>query len=81
MEAKDLSNVSNPAAFGVEWERDGSSCQLVNLRGTDGLLFGLRVEGRTDWVTTPVEEPGRFLTGVPSTFAEFRTAALAFANG
>ncbi|WAL67125.1 hypothetical protein ORV05_04875 [Amycolatopsis cynarae] len=74
-----LTNVSNPASFGVEWVtgESESHCQMVNIRGTSSLLFGIKVRGT--WSTTPVVNPGRFgLTRPPKTFAEFRAIAEAF---
>jgi hypothetical protein len=74
--APKLTNVSNPAAFGVEWtagDNGGSTrFQLVNPRGTTTLLFGMRVEGRKSWTTTPVVDPSRFgLYAAPRTFRDF----------
>lgn len=70
-------NVSNPAAFAVEWSEDCCRYQLVNLRGTSGLVFGLRRSGG-DWSTVRVENPERFLTVAPRTFADFREVARTF---
>lgn len=73
-----LVNVSNPAAFGVEWKagETGSRYQLVNVRGTTGLLFGVKVQGASGWSTMPVVDPSRFgMDSPPRTFAEFRKVA------
>jgi hypothetical protein len=73
-----LHNVSNPAAFGIEWTHgdSGNTFQLVNARGTSGLMFGMRASGRGEWSTMRVVNPERFgMTRPPRTFAEFRAIA------
>lgn len=72
-----ITNVSNPAAFGAQWTIGGSNYQLVNLRGTASLLFGMRASDG-DWTTTPVAAPERFMTTAPRTYAEFRRAVEQF---
>lgn len=75
-----LINVSNLAAFGVEWEEEGSRFQLANPRGTRTLLLGIKSSGH-EWMTAPVEAPQRFLgglTGPPRTFSEFRSVVQAW---
>ncbi len=42
-------NVSNPAAFGVEWITEGNRYTLVNPRATAALWFGVKRDGR--WVS------------------------------
>ena len=67
-------NVSNPAAFGVEWAagETGNRYQLVNSRGTTGLMFGAKHEGTTEWISTRVVDPERFgLLAPPKTFHDF----------
>ena len=66
-----LGNVSNPAAFGVEWtEPSGTRCQLYTLRGTTTLHLGMRYHG--EWNTITVTEPSRFgLTEPVKTMKEF----------
>lgn len=76
-------NVSNPAAFGVEWVAEsGSRYQLANARGTTTLMlgsqFGLKWGLRDKWAVTPVESPERFgLTGPPKSFSEFMSVVKA----
>ena len=70
-------NVSNPAAFGVEWTAGDhdNRYQLVNPRGTTGLMFGASYD-KGPWLTTPVIDPERFgLTTPPRSFGEFRKIA------
>lgn len=67
-------NVSNPAAFGIEWTHpeSGNAFQMVNIRGTDNLIMGFRPAGRTGWITTLVACPERFTDGQPiTTYARF----------
>lgn len=74
-------NVSNPAAFGVEWtsEESGTRFQLVNPRDTMSLAFGMRRAGNDRWSTTVVVDPSRFgMTAPPRTFAQFREIATAY---
>jgi hypothetical protein len=78
-----LVNVSNPAAFGVEWSagENGNRYQLANPRGTTGLLFGVKHEGSDKWLTTTVADPERFgMTASPTTFAQFRDVASRYVN-
>lgn len=55
-------NVSNPAAFGVQWTAgdSDSTYQLANPRGTTQLLFGTRLKDDNRWHTTTVVDPSRF---------------------
>ena len=72
-----LHNVSNPAAFGIEWQDDGTRYQLVNSRGTRSLMLGMQT-GRT-WRNTTVVNPERFgMHRPPQTMAEFLAIAEAF---
>jgi hypothetical protein len=71
-----VQNVSNPAAFGVEWSAGENRYQLVNQRGTSSLLFGSCVGGI--WNSTPVVDPERFGELPPKTFAQFRAIAETF---
>jgi hypothetical protein len=76
-------NVSNPAAFGVQWSagENGNDFQLVNPRGTTGLLFGMRNtrEGRSNWSTTSVVDPSRFgLNAPPTNYKEFLAVARSY---
>jgi len=72
-------NVSNPAAYGVEWRSGTSRYQLVNLRGTTSLIYGLNYGG--EWLTVPVVDPERFgLTEPPKSFSEFRAIAERYVN-
>lgn len=83
-EGPTLVNVSNPAAFGVTWVSDesGTRFQLVNVRGTGTLLFGMRVADASRWSTTPVDDPSRFgMTRPPRTFPEFHRIACAYVHG
>jgi hypothetical protein len=75
-----LTNVSNPAAFGVEWAGEsGKRYQLVNPRGTASLMMGAERHDGNGWANTPVSDPERFgMTSAPRTFAEFRRIAEAF---
>jgi hypothetical protein len=67
-----LTNVSNMAALGVEWEdEDGGRFQLVNPRGTSHLMLGVDFDKNRHWSTVPVTNPGRFLTSPPRNFKEF----------
>lgn len=85
MTVTQLTNVSNPAAFGVEWTagETGNTYQLTNPRGTTNLLFSARHEGSIKWLpASSVVDPSRFgLTKPPTSFAAFRTVALAYING
>jgi hypothetical protein len=77
-----LQNVSNPAAFGVEWVsgENGNRFQLVNIRGTRSLMFGMSSDGRP-WTTTPVVNPERFgMSEPPKRFAEFLKVATSYVS-
>ena len=71
--ATKISNVSNLAAFAVEWTEDsGTTFQLINIKGTSNLLFGARHQDKREWTTISVAAPERFLTTPPHNFGEFR---------
>jgi hypothetical protein len=74
MELSRLVNVSNPAAFGVEWtDAEGNVYQLVNPVGTTGLQWGRKPPGGTHWWSGSVTDPDRFgLTTAPVKFSDFR---------
>lgn len=57
-----LTDVSNPAAFGVEYANggNGNRFRLTNPRGTTELDFSVLSEGSTEWRTTRVVNPARF---------------------
>lgn len=77
-----LVNVSNPAVYGVEWAAGDAQnrYQLVNLRGTASLLFGVW-DGQT-WMTTRVVDPSRFgLTHPCKSFREFEAVAQVYVSG
>lgn len=79
-----LTNVSNPAAFGVEWVagENGNTYQLSNPRGTTALMFGTRHAGKTEWLNTTVTDPSRFgMTSAPRTFKAFSAIAYEYVNG
>ncbi|MEO6085698.1 MAG: hypothetical protein ABIQ18_21530 [Umezawaea sp.] len=75
-----FANVSNPAAFGVEWSagENGNRYQLVNPRDTDGLIFGMKVEGAHQWSVVPVVDPTRFMDTAPKNFRSFLEVARAY---
>lgn len=81
--AVQLINVSNPAAFGIEWREGANTYELVNPRGTTILIWGAKnydVDG--GWTTTTVDRPARFgMRTAPQTFAEFRRIVDAFIAG
>lgn len=67
-----LTNVSNLAAYGVEYIIPGSTTvvQLVNLRDTAGLVMGMKDDsGR--WFMDRVSNPERFLDSPPRSYKEF----------
>ena len=78
-----LTNVSNPASFGIEWTSEtGTLYQMANPRGTRSLYMGARPVGRTNWVTQLVSAPERFgLTEPPTTFEAFQSIVQAFLDG
>ncbi len=70
-------NVSNPAAFGVEWTTEDNRFTLVNPRGTAALWFGAYHDGR--WWHMDVVDPSRFgLTDPPTSFQAFMTIVRAY---
>lgn len=79
-----LTNVSNPAAFGVEWVagETGNTYQLVNIRGTMTLTMAVQHAGSTTWHRNDVVDPSRFgMESPPRTFKAFRAIANAYVNG
>lgn len=78
-----IKNVSNPAAFAVEWEagENGNTYQLVNPRGVLSLMFGAKNdrEGRS-WSHMQVVDPSRFMDAPPRNFKEFREIADRYIN-
>ena len=78
-----LTNVSNPAAFGVEWTNgdNGNRFQLANPRGTMTLVFGVLSEGSAEWRTTPVVNPSRLgMNEPPRTVLVFLDIANRYVN-
>jgi len=76
-----LTNVSNPAAFGVEFRLpdSGTRVQLVNIRGTASLMLGMERPGGNGWANTPVVAPERFgMRDAPRNFREFLKIAEAY---
>lgn len=77
-----IMNVSNPAAWAVEWiqPESGTTFQLYSLRWTSSLYMGMRPAGGT-WTNAPVTDPSRFgMTGEVSTWKEFAAIADRFVN-
>lgn len=73
-----LKNVSNPAAFGIEWTACNTRYQLCNPRGTSCLMMGIQTGGMS-WHTTTVVSPERFgLAGPPANWRMFLAIAKAF---
>lgn len=73
-----LVNVSCPAAFGVEWVNgdSGNRYQLMNLRSTTHLMFGVRLADRAEWMTSSVIAPERFgMDSPPKSFRAFEVIA------
>jgi hypothetical protein len=60
---KRFTNVSNLAAFGVEWtdEETGSTYQLVNPRGRMMLMFSIKTKPERGWSTVTVVTSSRFM--------------------
>ena len=77
-----LQNVSNIAAFGVEWrggEDDRNRYQLMNPRGSSTLIFSALYDDQKEWMTTRVVEPSRFgMVKPPKSFHEFLAIARAY---
>lgn len=70
-------NVSNPAAFAVQWSAQANRYTLVNPRGTVALWFGVWRDGR--WSHMDVIDPSRFgLTDPPKSFPAFMTVVRAY---
>jgi len=79
-----LTNVSNPAAFAVEWtaEESGNRYQLVNPRDSDTLWFGMWQEDQKRWATTTVVAPSRFgMDRPPKSSRTFFAIANTYVNG
>ena len=77
----ELKNVSNPAAFGIEWAADSARYQLVNIRDTASLIFGMSHEPGEPWTTTSVVRPERFgMTSAPKSYRAFLAIARAFVD-
>lgn len=53
-------NVSNAACFAVEIQCPDGVTQLVNIRGGNSLLLGMKPQGSTTWLRTPIDRPERF---------------------
>lgn len=76
-------NMSTPASFGVEWKANNGthSHQLVNIRGTTSLDYGIKAPATREWSTTRVVDPERFgLTQPPKDYTEFMTVVRQFAE-
>jgi hypothetical protein len=78
-----LVNVSNLAAFAVEWvSESGTRYTLVNARGTSGLSFGAKRDDKSSWSNRPVVDPSQFgMTKPPKSYKEFLTIAESYVNG
>jgi hypothetical protein len=77
-----IRNVSNPAAFGAEWEADGTTFQLVNSRHTTSLMFSMKRADGAGWTFPhPVVRPERFgMNGILTSPAQFLAVARAFVD-
>lgn len=74
-------NVSNPAAFAVQWTagETGNTYQLLNPGGTAELTFGCKPAGRDRWRHTRVVAPERFgMTKPPKNHKESLSIARAY---
>ena len=74
---------ADPASYGATWNLEGTECQLVALRGTERVLFGMRRDGNREWSLTGMASPERFgALPIPSVrawreyVAAFRAAGL-----
>ena len=79
-----LTNVSNPAAFAVEWtaEESRNRYQLINPRDSETLWFGMWRQDEQRWATTPVVAPSRFgMDRPPKSFHAFFAIANTYVNG
>jgi hypothetical protein len=74
----EVTNVSNPAALGAQWEVPDpvtrgavTTFQLSAGRGSRVLMFGIKRAGR-GWLNMPVSSPERFgMTRAPQSWKEF----------
>lgn len=76
-----LVNVSNPAAYGIEWVNgdNGNRYQLVNERGTSRLTFGVLIKGSDTWLTQRVIAPERFgVAGIITSYRAFEAIVRAY---
>lgn len=67
-------NMTTPASFGVEWimGETGNRYQLINIRGTETLMFGVKRADGDRWHTTTVVDPSRFgLDSPPKSYRAF----------
>jgi len=79
MTAPRITNVSNPAAFGAEWNDGESRYQLCVSRGTATLIMGHWSAEQGRWFNTPVASPERFgMTRAPKSWREFARIVEAF---
>lgn len=77
--AIEISEISNPTCVGWDWHVDETlgeesvryAHEIVWLRGTSTLLFGVKIDGR--WLLTAIDRPERF--GDCSTLKGARAAA------
>lgn len=79
-----LTNVSNPAAFAVEWtaEESGNRYNLVNPRDSATLWFGMWRNDEERWATAQVVAPSRFgMDRPPKSFRAFLAIANTYVNG
>jgi hypothetical protein len=79
-----LTNVSNTAAFAVEWiaGESGNRYQLVNPRGSVTLWFGMWRDDEQRWAIDTVVDPSRFgMTQPPTSFPAFLAVANSYING
>lgn len=76
-------NVSNPAAFGAEWEHEGILWQLVNSRGTGELLLGVKRYHEDKWQIIRVSSyaAARFLPDIPTKYTTFLAGVRRFIDG
>lgn len=83
MSAVTLTNVSNPAAFAVEWiaAESGNRYQLANPRDSVTLWFGMWRDDEQRWATATVVDPSRFgMTRPPTSFRAFLAIANSYVN-
>lgn len=83
MSTVQLTDVSNLAAFAVEWTagESGNRYQLVNPRDSMTLWFGMWRDDEKRWATATVVDPSRFgMTQPPTSFRAFLTVANSYVN-